>query len=164
MRTSTQAEPSAASRARGVSLIEILIVLAVTSAVLLIAGVRTTPSAGPGAARAEAYRTADALRRVRAEAMANGASAEFILDVSARRYRIDGRTVELRPGLSVEATGAAGLTQTADHMGVRFYPNGSATGGEIFISAGLAGYRVRIDWLSGRVFVEEEHAFVDEQI
>ena len=37
--------------------------------------------------------------------------------------------------------------------GVRFYPDGSSTGGRVLISRGGHGYQVGVTWLTGRIAI-----------
>lgn len=37
--------------------------------------------------------------------------------------------------------------------GIRFYPDGSSTGGEIGVGNGKTAFRVEVEWLTGRVLV-----------
>ena len=38
---------------------------------------------------------------------------------------------------------------------IRFYPDGSSTGGRITVSSGERKYLVDVDWLTGRVSIED---------
>jgi general secretion pathway protein H len=43
-----------------------------------------------------------------------------------------------------------------EHRGsIRFYPDGSSTGGRITVSSGERKYLVDVDWLTGRVAINE---------
>jgi general secretion pathway protein H len=44
----------------------------------------------------------------------------------------------------------------SDHRGsIRFYPDGSSTGGRITVSSGERQYLVDVDWLTGRVAIND---------
>jgi len=95
------------------------------------------------------------LKGARLEAMSSGRPTVFAVDVEARRFGTGGRqTGEIPPGLEVKALVAE--SETADgRMGIRFYPDGSATGGSIeIVRTSGAGLRLRVDWLLGRVSQE----------
>ena len=38
---------------------------------------------------------------------------------------------------------------------IRFYPDGSSTGGRITVSSGERKFLVDVDWLTGRVSIED---------
>jgi len=146
----------------GFTLLELLLVLAVLA---LLAGlvVAYIPS---GSTRTEVVATARAvasgLRRARGAAIAGNALVAFVLDVKKRSYRVGteapvrlSRDIALtidtaRSEVSEAGDGAAG--------GIRFFPDGSASGGRISLRG--AGERaavavVTVDWVTGRVDVAE---------
>ncbi|MDX1606523.1 MAG: hypothetical protein R3202_10055, partial [Candidatus Competibacterales bacterium] len=41
---------------------------------------------------------------------------------------------------------------------IRFFPDGSSTGGHIALAEGGLEYRVNVDWLTGRVTIEHRDA------
>jgi general secretion pathway protein H len=146
----------------GFTLLELLLVLAVLA---LLAGlvVAYIPS---GSTRTEVVATArevaSGLRRARGAAIAGNAPVAFVLDVKKRSYRVGteapvrlARDIALtidtaRSEVSEVGDGAAG--------GIRFFPDGSASGGRISLRG--AGERaavavVTVDWVTGRVDVAE---------
>ena len=42
--------------------------------------------------------------------------------------------------------------------GIRFFPDGSSTGGAITVSGPKLAYRVNVDWLTGTVAIVEQDA------
>ena len=96
------------------------------------------------------------LKGARLEAMSSGRPTVFAVDVEARRFGTGGRqTREIPPGLEVKALVAESETAADGRMGIRFYPDGSATGGSIeIVRTSGAGLRLRVDWLLGRVSQE----------
>lgn len=140
---------------RGFTLIELLVVLAIAS--LLIAFV--VPFGGGHADRAELARSvadmASALRITRSRAIHDDRPEALVVDVGQARYR----------GAGIAAIGSfpAGtrltLVTTEDEkenaaLGlIRFFPDGSSTGGGITVVRGALRYDVVVDWLTGAVSV-----------
>ncbi|GAB6066896.1 hypothetical protein JCM13664_02140 [Methylothermus subterraneus] len=97
---------------------------------------------------------ASGLRHARGIALAQGREVVFFLDVAAHTYRIDRdrprrlpKSIELR--LSTAETERIG----PGVGGIRFFPDGSATGGRIVLRQFGLAKRVDVHWLTGRVSV-----------
>lgn len=141
---------------RGYTLIEVLVALAVIGMVLaavpLMAG-----GPRPGAeARAAAIEVASALRRTRTAAIAGFRSETFILDIERGTYRAGaaGSETPLPEGLEVALYTARSELEDETTGRIRFFPDGSATGGRVTLVGGSHSYVVAVDWLTGTVEVE----------
>ncbi|HET19630.1 MAG TPA: type II secretion system protein GspH, partial [Chromatiales bacterium] len=110
----------------------------------------------PGAqARTAAQQLASGLRSARGQAIARGDEAVLLLDLERKSYRQGERTVALASGLELSLDTAISEVGTAGQGGIRFYPDGSSTGGRIGVQGGGHAYRVDVDWLTGKVTVNE---------
>jgi general secretion pathway protein H len=141
---------------RGFTLVELLLVLAI--ATLLVALVPPLISAAlPGVQTKDAARrTVAALRLARETAIRTGEDAVLIVDVTGRRLELPGfRSVGFpsRLVLSLEAADREMIDE--DRGAIRFFPDGSSTGGRIILARGeegeRSGYEVGVTWLTGRV-------------
>ena len=140
---------------RGYTLFEVLVVLAIIGLVLaavpMIAGRRSGPEV-----RAAAIEIASSMREARSEAITRFRPVAFQLDVDARTYRVgDGGSVQPLPRtleLALYTARSELASKTAG--GIRFFPDGSATGGRITVSEDGQRYVVSVDWLTGAVAVE----------
>jgi general secretion pathway protein H len=146
------------TRVRGFTLVELLLVLAI--ATLLVALVPPLISAAlPGVQTKDAARrTVAALRLARETAIRNGADAILVVDVNQRRLELPGyRSVRFPGGLVVSLEGAEREMIDDDRGAIRFFPDGSSTGGRIILARGVegarTGYEVGVTWLTGRVQV-----------
>jgi general secretion pathway protein H len=148
---------SRAPAAAGFTLIELLIVLAIISLALSIVATAGRPVSPATEARIAARELAGALRMARSQALMSNRSAVFALDVVGHDYRWGGEAPKpLPPDLQL-----AVLTSTdqvvSNRVGqFRFDPDGGASGGRITIAGGDRIWWVGIDWLTGRVSVEEK--------
>ncbi|GAB2669651.1 GspH/FimT family protein [Arenimonas aestuarii] len=140
------------NRARGMSLLELLMVLVL---VATLAGIGATVIGRqlPGRELHDAARTvAGELRFARARAIATGRPQVFVIDVNTRSWQgADERKGTLPEGLDVVATTAREERPARDQAAVRFFPEGAATGGRIVIKRGGAAWRVDVAWLTGEV-------------
>lgn len=130
-----------------------MVVLALATLLLAIAPPLIT-SAIPGVElKAAARRVTSGLRLAREEAIRSGRDASFVIDVDTRVFEVDGgyRTSKLPEGLDVKLEAAEQEMLNEHAGGVRFFPDGSSTGGRIVLARGERGYQVGVQWLTGRI-------------
>jgi len=143
------------THARGFTLVELLVVLAIAAALLAVA-----PTALQRYRESTDYRDtlrtiAAGLTEARNTAISGGRVVAFSVDMGGRRYGVDGGLKrELPESVIVRATVAD--TDLVDNVArIRFFPGGNATGGSIeVIRPSGTGARLRTDWLDGRVSLE----------
>ena len=139
----------------GFTLLELLVVLVILG--LLAATVPPLVArAVPGAELKSAAReVAAALRYARSQAVTSGREVSFEMDVESRRYRITGgeRDFALPAELDIAVFGAASVSPDDLTGGIRFFTDGSSTGGYVTIENKDHSYRVDVDWLVGQVTV-----------
>lgn len=137
----------------GFTLLELVVVLAIATLLLAIVPPLIS-SALPGVElKASARRVAAGLRLAREEAIRSGRDTAFTLDLEERTFQVDGGFREGKlpegPKLKLEA---AEREMLSDHAGaVRFFPDGSSTGGRILLTREGEGYQVGVQWLTGRI-------------
>jgi general secretion pathway protein H len=142
---------------RGFTLVELLVVLAIAGLMLAVAPPLIS-SVMPGVElKAAARRTAGALRLAREIAIAGGRDTAWVIDIETNRYRIDGdhRGGSLPAGLEVELVAAEGEMQSDSVGAIRFFPDGSSTGGRVMLKRGDGGYQVGVNWLTGRILIAD---------
>lgn len=140
---------------RGYTLLELLVAFTVMGLVLASVPM-IVASARPGpAARVAAEELAAALRLTRSEAIGRFAPATLLLDVERRVYRgADGTERALAEDLDLKFVTARSELAGERAGQIRFFPDGSATGGRITVAEGEQSYVVTVDWLTGAVDVE----------
>jgi len=142
-------------RARGFTLLELMVVLVIGAiAYSVILGV---PFRGPSTSdlKAAARSLASGLRQAQTTAMATRRDATLMLDLEAREFEVSGiqgarglpRDIELK--LFTAQSEALSEKKGA----IRFYPDGSSTGGRITVASGERKYLVDVDWITGRVSI-----------
>lgn len=145
--------PRPSTLSQGFTLLELVVVLAIAALLLAVTPPLIT-SAFPGVElKASARRVAAGLRLAREEAIRSGGDIAFTLDLEARAFEVDGgfRDGKLPEGLELRLE-AAETEMINEHKGaVRFFPDGSSTGGRIILAYEERGFQVGIEWLTGRI-------------
>jgi general secretion pathway protein H len=140
---------------RGFTLLELLVVLAIIGFVVaLMPGfvLRSQPQLDVDVA---ARAIADGLRETRSEAVLRNRSQAFAFDVEARVFRAGDQTpVRIDDGIALSFETARSQLLDEGIGQIRFFPDGSSTGGLIRLVQGDVRAEIRSDWLTGLVTVD----------
>ncbi|HCK80862.1 MAG TPA: GspH/FimT family pseudopilin [Candidatus Competibacter sp.] len=145
-------------RQRGFTLLELMVVLVI--AVLLVAVAPPLLSGLSGAAelRGAARQLAAGLRFARNDAVTRQREATLTLDLAQHRFSVSGdpREIGLPETLALQLYTAQSELWDQTTGNIRFFPDGSSTGGAITVSGPKRAYRVNVDWLTGGVAIVEQ--------
>ncbi|MFP4077470.1 MAG: GspH/FimT family pseudopilin [Halochromatium sp.] len=147
----------AARLAAGFTLVELIVVLAIGGLLLTLTPPLITAALPGVELKAGARRAAGALRQTREIAIAKGVEAVWLLDTENGRYRIEGqaRSGALPDGIDLELVSARDELRNERLGGIRFFPDGTSTGGRLILKRGTGGYQVGVNWLTGRILVAD---------
>ena len=144
-------------REGGFTLLEVIVVLALGA--VIYAMVLGVPFGKASAAdlKAAARSLAAGLRTAQSTAMATRRDALLTVDMESREYVSTGEQQVHSIPKSIELKLYTAQTEvTSSQRGsIRFYPDGSSTGGRITVSTGERKFLVDVDWLTGRVAINE---------
>jgi general secretion pathway protein H len=156
-RTRISPTGEATARAAGFTLLELLVVLVLLAILAGFAGSRMMSGMDRPALQATTDELAALLRRARSEAIVNNAAVAVRVDVEAPSFGIPGQRVYAVPDRLKLTLFTAVTDETPSNVGeIRFFPDGSSTGGEITLTGSNAHRYVQVDWLTGRVAVYED--------
>jgi general secretion pathway protein H len=131
----------------GFTLAELLVVIGIIA--LVLAG---TLSAKPKAVAARVAVTARSvtatLQLARAQAMSSNAETLFRIDVEKGRFGLPSSMHALPRGM-MAAVVVAETERAGDLGGIRFYPDGQSSGGEIALTLEGRSVRIAVNWLTG---------------
>jgi general secretion pathway protein H len=132
-------------------MLAVILLIGIAAAAAAVSVTRGLASARIDAASGE---LAAALRATRTQAIVHGAQRSFVLDTRDGRYHAaGGREVQLPRGMRVGITSAS-VDQGGDGTArIRFFPDGSSTGGRITLRSGRREWHVNVSWLTGSVDV-----------
>ena len=107
--------------------------------------------------KAAARTVASGLRQAQSTAMATRKDAVLTIDVESREFVTSLETTPRKLPDNVELKLYAAQSEvTSERRGsIRFYPDGSSTGGRITVASGERKYLVDVDWLTGRVSIQD---------
>lgn len=159
--TRTTAPRGRRALALGVTLIELIVVLAIMAlgAALVVPMVGGT-GVSNGDLKAASRKVAAGLRHARSEAIAMRRETELLLDLEARSFVVagDAREVELPSKVELKLFTAQSDIVDARRGAIRFFPDGGSNGGRVTLAAGERKYEVDVDWLTGRVRILDGEA------
>lgn len=159
MATSKAPTPTADRGVAGFTLLELVVALAI-AALLFVFVVPSGARQRDHLELANAARTvAAALRTTRMQAINANAAAVFAVDVAHALYRPAGASAQSLPrGVQVGLLTANTEKLNAAVGDIRFFPDGSSTGGGVTLSRGADRFEVLVNWLTGRVSIHEQTA------
>ena len=139
----------------GFTLIEILLGLAIVSLTLVALQPLLRPANANRVLEASTRQLAASLRNARLKAIRDNREAGVSIHVHERAYFAEGIGTRhfLPSGIDITATTTT-ASMTGSNVTFRFFPDGSANGGNVRLSLGGHTSRLIIDWLSGHVRTE----------
>jgi general secretion pathway protein H len=146
---------SKVNKAAGFTLLEVLLVLVL--GVLLMAVVATSLSEGPVLRKASREVEAS-LRHARAQAMIRQQPVVWKMNIQEKNFWIEGGSEDARRslhnGIEAKINTTSSEVESAAQGGIRFYPDGSSTGGSVDLTYNKQTYKVNVEWVTGRVSIQ----------
>jgi general secretion pathway protein H len=141
---------------RGFTLFELLVVILIIGLVLAAVPGFLIRDSDRVDLEAATKSLAAGLREARSEAVLSNREQVFALDVETRRFRVAaGRPLrQLDSDLALRFTTARSGVLAPTAGTIRFFPDGSATGGAIRLVRDDLQAGVRVDWLTGEVSID----------
>lgn len=144
-------------RQQGFSLLELIVVMAIMALGFAFVAPNFAQTIDGLRFKSAVREVAAGLRQVRGIALSQSREAVFFMDVEKRLYRIDqqNKTHALPKSLELTLETTEAEITGPDQGNVRFFPDGSATGGRIKFKWGTRKKRVDVNWLTGRITLGE---------
>ncbi len=142
---------------QGFTLIELLLVITIVAMLVGLAAPTVSRSL-PGAQLKSAAREMTAsLRHARDLAISQQRQSAISIDIKNRVYSLsdDKKLHHLPDKIDIKVLGAEQESPSETIGGVRFYPDGSSTGGQITLSLDQRHYEIEVDWLLGKVTLKD---------
>ena len=142
---------------RGFTLLELLVVLVVAAGVAAVALPRFGNAIAAVELKGATRQVASALRYAHTQAVAKRREVALRFDVKRRTFvNTDADKVHSLPtDLNLKLLTAKSEIVSEDVGAIRFFADGSSTGGQVTLSAGERAYVVDVSWLTGKVTVHD---------
>ena len=142
--------------ARGFTLIEILAVVALIALALAVVSVSVGGGLAGAKVKAASRDLVAALRYTRGQAIVKREAQTLSVDVENRRYKAPNKKwVELPKDMTMKLFTARSELEEEGVGRIRFFPDGSSTGGHIDLLRNDVTWRVEVLWLTGQVSLRE---------
>jgi general secretion pathway protein H len=145
--------------AKGFTLVELLIVLVI----MILGGSLVGPNISSGSDRAYLKAASrdlkSALRLARSQALNRQQQTTLILDLATNRYQINSehaKSHQLKKSIELSLRTAQVDIDNDQQGRIRFFPDGSSSGGQITLSQGNLTLVVNINWLTGHIEINEQ--------
>ena len=141
-----------AGKARGFTLIEIVAVIMLIGLALTVVSVSVGSGLSGARVSAAGRELVAAMRYTRGQAIVKRESKAFELDLEKRTYTAPGRKpVELPKDMEIRVLTAREEMLDDGVAAIRFFPDGSCTGGRVTLVMGEREWIVEALWLTGEV-------------
>jgi general secretion pathway protein H len=131
----------------GFTLVEFVVVMAIIGLVLAVA-LSAKPRTAATRVAVAARAVAATLQLARAQAMANNRDIVVRIDAQQGQFGLEGSMHALPRGMSIAMT-VAETERIGDSGGMRYYPDGQSSGGEIVLMLDGRASRIVVNWLTG---------------
>ena len=148
--------PEARGSDHGFTLIELMVVLTIIGMALTLSIPVLQRSIPQLELKNAARTTVTAIREARATAIGSNRETVLFFDLGNRYLWVDGTTpVLLDPRIGMSFTTATREVIQSGVGGIRFYPDGSSTGGSIELMLDRRRQVVGVEWLTGRGYLAQ---------
>jgi len=143
-------------RTRGFTLVEVIAVVALIALAATVVAVSVGGGLSGARVRAASKDLAAALRYTRGQAIVEREQKTLLLDLENRSYTApDREPVELPQGMEIRLVTARQELEGEGAGRIRFFPDGSSSGGRITLVRGEAEWQIEVEWLTGKVVLRD---------
>jgi len=143
---------------RGFTLLELTVVLFIVVLGFSVIGLNLSSGSDSTEIKAAARDIVSALRYARGQALMTHQETTVALDLGDNSYRVSGRDKRYRIPETIDVTVVTAQTELTGKgaANIRFFADGSSTGGRITLERGQTSWKIDINWLTGQAELENE--------
>ena len=144
------------SRPKGFTLIELMAVILLLAIALSAVTFSFSKSLHTAKITAASRDLVAALRYTRGQAIVKGKQQVLMLNLDDNSYTAPGKsTVKLPADMTLRLTTAEQEVTGGNSGGIRFFADGSSTGGHISVLMDRREWRINVAWLTGEIELDE---------
>lgn len=146
------------SRMRGFTLLELVVVLFVVVLGFSVIGLNLSSGSDTTEIKAAARDIVSALRYARGQALMTHKETTVAIDLEGNSYSVSGRDKLYQIPKGIDVTVVTAQTELTGEglANIRFFPDGSSTGGRVTLEKGQTVWKIDINWLTGQIEPENE--------
>jgi general secretion pathway protein H len=147
-----------AQRCKGFTLLELVVVLFVVVLGFSAIGLNLSSGSDTTKIKAAARDIVSALRYARGQALMTHRETTVALDLESNSYTVSGRDklYQIPKGIDVTVVTAQSELTGEGSANIRFFPDGSSSGGRVTLERGQTVWKIDINWLTGQIEPENE--------
>ena len=144
------------SRIRGFTLIELMAVILLLAIAMTAVTFSFSKSLRSARVAGASRDLVAALRYTRGQAIVKGKQQVLMLNLDSNSYTAPGKSaVKLPENMTLQMETAAQEVTSGNSGGIRFFPDGSSTGGHISVLQDRREWRINVAWLTGEIELDE---------
>ncbi|HEY5138855.1 MAG TPA: GspH/FimT family pseudopilin [Methylococcales bacterium] len=145
---------------KGFTLLELIVVLFIVVLGFSAIGINLSSGNDATELKVAARDIISALRFARGQALISHQETTVTLDLTENSYTVTGRnkTYPISKTIDVTVVTAQNELNGQGLGNIRFFADGSSTGGRITLERGKAGWQIDINWLTGQIELEDTQA------
>ena len=152
----TTRPPQTSARRAGFSLVEVIVVMLMLALVASVVAINVTRSLKSTKIRAVSRDLVAAMKYTRGQAIAKGEAQRISFNLQERSYQAPGKKVVKIPAdMELGLYTADSEIVDDDHASIRFFSDGSSTGGRITLRYKGREWRINVNWLTGEIRVHQ---------
>jgi general secretion pathway protein H len=145
-------------KVQGFTLLELTVVLLVVVLGFSAIGINLSSGNDATKIKAAARDVVSALRYVRGQALMTRQETTLTLDLSDNSYTVSGRDkiYQIPESITLTVVTAQDELTGAGMAAIRFFADGSSTGGRITLELNSTAWKIDINWLTGQIELANE--------
>jgi general secretion pathway protein H len=152
-------EPCALHLNKGFTLLELIVVLFIVVLGFSVVGINLSSGNDATELKVAARDIVSALRFARGQALISHQETTVTLDLAENTYTVSSRDRIYPIPKAIDVTVVTAQSElTEGSAGIRFFADGSSTGGRITLELGKATWQIDINWLTGQIELDDTEA------
>lgn len=152
--------PRMLSRSDGFTLLELIVVMVIMALAYAAVGINLSSGGDSTELKSTARDIASALRYARGQSLMTHQEHTVTFDLAENTYTITGKDQIYSIPQTIDLTLVTSQNELSERGvgGVRFFADGSSSGGRVTLERGGIAWKVDINWLTGLIELEEKDA------